>query len=83
VRQTEELVARLQSPAAATPPPTATPIGVNLRDPHIVDLEGRLRERFLAKVALRYTKGRGSIEVRFHSDAELEQLLDRLGVTVD
>ena len=83
MRQTEELVARLQSPAAATPPTTATPIGVNIRDPHIVDLEGRLRERFLAKVALRYTKGRGSIEVRFHSDAELEQLLDRLGVTVD
>ncbi len=83
VRQTEELVARLQSPAPATPPPTTSPLGVNIRDPHIVDLEGRLRERFLAKVALRYTKGRGSIEVRFHSDAELEQLLERLGVTVD
>ena len=83
VRQTEELVARLQTPAPATPPPTTSPLGVNIRDPHIVDLEGRLRERFLAKVALRYTKGRGSIEVRFHSDAELEQLLERLGVTVD
>ncbi len=83
VRQTEELVARLQNPPVAIPQLNPTPLGVTLRDPHIVDLEGRLRERFLAKVALRYTKGRGSIEVRFHSDAELEQLLERLGVTVD
>ncbi len=84
VRQTEELVARLQAPAPVAPPqPTTLDLGIPTRDPHVVDLEGKLRERFLTKVALRYSKGRGAIEVRFHSDAELEQLLEKLGISAD
>ena len=84
VRQTEELVTRLQAPAPVTPPQTtALDLGIPTRDPHVVDLESKLRERFLTKVALRYSKGRGAIEVRFHSDAELEQLLEKLGVSAD
>lgn len=83
VRQTEELVARLQVPTAQQATATTKALPAASRDPHVVDLETRLREHFLAKVSLRYAKGRGAIEVRFHSDAELEQLLARLGVAVD
>lgn len=80
VRQTEELVARLtagpKTPAASTP--TAAP-----RDPHVSDLEGRLRERLGTRVALRYKAGRGAVEIRFTSDDELNRVLDVLGITLD
>jgi ParB family transcriptional regulator, chromosome partitioning protein len=81
VRQTEELVARLQQPATKTP--GATPAPLTTRDPHVVDLESRLRDRFATRVGLRYTKGRGSIEIRFSTDDELTRILDLVGVAVD
>jgi len=81
VRQTEGLVARLQargSSAAGRFPPGAAPV-----DAHVASLEGRLRERLGTKVQLRYHKGKGSLEVAFFSDAELERILQILGVTTD
>ena len=84
VRQTEELVAHWA--AAVAPKPAARAAGAGpaaTRDAHVVDLENRLRERFGTKVALRYRQGKGSLEVRFFSDAELERLLQIVGVTAD
>ncbi len=84
VRQAEELVAQLQKRQAAA---SATPGAANAhfpnRDAHVVDLETRLRERFGAKVQLRYRQGKGAVEVRFFSDAELERILEIVGVKVD
>ena len=80
VRQTEALAARLQ--AAATNPVRPTP-HTPARDPHLASLEGRLRERLATKVNLRYAQGKGSIEVAFFSDAELERLLELWGVRPD
>jgi ParB family chromosome partitioning protein len=79
VRQTEDFVARLQAP----PPPPPQPPTVSVPDPHVLDMENRLRERFTAKVALRYQAGKGSVELRFHNDEELHRLLALLGVPVD
>ncbi len=79
VRQTEGLVAKLQArgtdkPAGKTP---AT------KDTHVASLEDRLRERFGTKIHLRYAQGKGALEISFFSDAELERVLQLLGVNPD
>jgi ParB family chromosome partitioning protein len=83
VRETEGLVAKLQSRgsrvAAAKPETVATSVG----DPHVADLEAKLREVFATKVQLNYAQGKGSVEITFYSDAELERILQILGVKQD
>jgi ParB family transcriptional regulator, chromosome partitioning protein len=80
VRQTEGLVARLQAREAGA---AATPgqITAQNRDTHVTSLENQLRERLGTKVHLRYAHGRGALEVAFFSDAELERILQILGIT--
>ena len=80
VRQTEELVAHMQKKPV---PGSTTAASIQNRDAHIVDLEARLRERFSAKVQLRYRQGKGVLEVRFFTDAELERILQLAGVKLD
>ena len=82
VRQTESLVAHLQaqesSPTAKPgPAPSAT------RDTHVVNLENQLRERLGTKVQLRYAQGKGALEIRFFNDADLDRLLQILGIQLD
>jgi ParB family transcriptional regulator, chromosome partitioning protein len=78
VRQTEGLVAKIQSRAQTTSQPTTlTPL---TQDTHVTDLENRLRERLGTKVHLRYARGKGSVEISFFSDDELERILQILGV---
>jgi ParB family chromosome partitioning protein len=79
VRQTEELVTKVSREAGSTRGAKR----VANQDPHVNDLEQRLRERFGAKVSLRYRQGKGALEIRFFSDGELERLLGILGVSVD
>ncbi len=82
VRQTEELVARLQAgPTVASDPAPARPAAP--RDVHVAALESRLRERLGTRVTLRYRLGRGALEIRFFTDAELERILEILGVPGD
>ena len=52
------------------------------RDPNLVQLEERLRERLAAPVRLRYDagRGRGRIEIGFSSLDECDGLLERLGL---
>jgi len=77
VRQTEELVARLQAQETANKPALPT---VTQPDTHVASLENRLRERLGTKVHLRYAKGKGALEIAFFSDAELERILQLLGM---
>jgi ParB family chromosome partitioning protein len=79
VRQTEGLVARLQSTAAPKPKKPATPEG----DAHLVSLEDRIRSRVGTKVRLTYKAGKGHLQIAFYSDAELERVLQILGVDAD
>jgi ParB family chromosome partitioning protein len=83
VRQTEELVARLQKDRAAQATGNVAAPQLANRDVHIVDLETRLRERLGAKVQLRYRQGKGSLEIRFFTDADLERILEAVGVKLD
>jgi ParB family transcriptional regulator, chromosome partitioning protein len=80
VRQTETLVARIQSGPPAKPAGTITPLAT---DANVVDLENKLRERLGTKVRLRYSHGKGSVEINFFSDDDLERILQIVGVKVD
>jgi ParB family chromosome partitioning protein len=80
VRQAEGLVSHLLSRASATTgAAAATPA---TKDAHVANLENQLRERLGTKVQLRYAQGKGALEITFFSDAELERLLQIIGVTV-
>ena len=83
VRQTEGLVARLQKRGTRRTPPRPELVATPAGDPHIADLEGRLREVFATKVQLHYDQGKGTVEISFFSDEELERILQILGVTSD
>jgi ParB family chromosome partitioning protein len=84
VRQTEELVAHLQAERLKpSPAGKLRVLPAGHRDAHVADVENRLRERLGTKVQLRYREGKGSLEVRFFSDAELERVLQIIGVKVD
>ena len=80
VRQTEGLISKLLLRSEKEPvsrPTIAPPAG----DPHVTDLEAQLREMFATKVKLNYAQGKGSLEISFFSDAELERILQVLGVS--
>lgn len=79
VRQTEELVGNLQT---QKPVSKRSPGLVN-KDAHVASLENRIRERVGTKVNLRYARGKGSVQIAFFSDDELERILQILGVKPD
>jgi ParB family transcriptional regulator, chromosome partitioning protein len=82
VRQTEALVARLHAreTGAVIKPGQIAPLP---GDAHIASLESQLRERLGTKVHLRYAQGKGALEITFFSDAELERILQILGIGPD
>jgi ParB family chromosome partitioning protein len=79
VRQTEGLVVRLQARAGGPPARPGAP-GARIQDAHVASLEDQLRQRLGTKVQLRYAQGKGALEICFFSDAELERILEILGV---
>jgi ParB family chromosome partitioning protein len=81
VRQTEELIGRLN--ANAPTPRTTRGRKTASKDAHVLNLENRLRERVGTKVNLRYAQGKGAVEISFFSDDELERILQLLGVQAD
>src|ERR1051325_7225228 len=85
VRQTEVLVSHLQhqNPAAASARKSSNGAGLSMRDPHLAAIESKVRERFGTKVQLRYRLGKGSLEIKFFNDADLERILGVLGVKTD
>jgi ParB family chromosome partitioning protein len=83
VRQTEGLVARLQKKGARSKGQAVGTLVAPAGDPHIADLEARLREVFATKVQLHYTQGKGSVEISFFSEEELERILQILGVRAE
>jgi ParB family chromosome partitioning protein len=81
VRQTEGLVAKLQERATGSAKPASvTPL---TKDAHVADLENRIREKLGTKVQLRYSQGKGNLEISFFNDDELERILQILGITVE
>src|SRR6185369_6295858 len=77
VRQTEGLIAKLLKRKKIVHPETVAPLS---GDPHVASLEAKLRDVFATKVQVKYAQGKGSVEIAFYSDAELERILQILGV---
>ena len=50
---------------------------------HIQNLETKLQERLGTKVSLRYRKGKGSVDIKFFNDEDLQRILETLGVEAD
>ena len=49
-------------------------------DPHVARVEDKLRERFGTKVQLRYSQGKGAVEIAFFSDDDLQRVLEILNI---
>ena len=79
VRQTEGLVGKLQKRGTRRTPPPPESIATLAGDPHIADLEAKLREVFATKVQVHYEQGKGLVEISFFSEEELERILQILG----
>ena len=81
VRQTEGLIAKMGARGnGPTRPGTITPL---TQDAHVSRLETQLRERLGTKIRLRYSHGKGALEIAFFSDDELERVLQILGINPD
>jgi ParB family transcriptional regulator, chromosome partitioning protein len=84
VRQTEDLVVHLQKQSATSSTvKTRANLSSGDRDAHIVDMENRLQQRFGTKVQVRYRQGKGSLEIRFFNDDDLDRILQIVGVSLD
>ena len=83
VRQAEGLVAKLQSRGARKAGTKLETVAPAAGDPHVADLESKLREVFATKVKLNYAQGKGSVEISFFSEEELERILQILGVRAE
>jgi len=83
VRQTEGLVAKLQSRGQKTSGDGAKLKAIVPIDSNIGRLEEKLREKFGTKVQLKYAHGKGAVEISFFSDDELQRVLEILDVTAD
>ncbi len=81
VRQTEGLVAKLR--ARETGPGKSAALTPLTQDAHVARLESKLRERLGTKIHLRYGQGKGTLEISFFSDDDLERLLQLLGINPD
>lgn len=80
VRQTEALVTRLQARAEGKAAAPGAPL---VHDANVTDVENKLRERLGTKVRLKYNQGKGSIEISFFNDEDLERVLSIIGVKVE
>ncbi len=79
VRQTEGLIAKLQMRGTGSGKSgSITPL---TQDAHVAALENRLREKLGTKVHLKYSQGKGSLEISFFSDEDLERVLQILGIS--
>ena len=80
VRETEELVLRMQSAAQGKEAPGSKATTGGPKDPNHTAIENRLQERFGTKVAFKYRGGKGSIQISFFNDDDLDRILEISGI---
>jgi len=82
VRQTEGLIAKLQSHGQKSGDTAKTKAIVPV-DSNIARIEEKMRERFGTKVHLKYAHGKGAVEISFFSDDDLQRVLEVLQISAD
>lgn len=82
VRETEDLVAAMLGKTGSSSPGKSAKKAAP-KDAHVADVERRLQERFGTKVALKYKAGKGTVEIRFFNDDDLERVLQVAGIQMD
>ncbi len=77
VRETEQLVEQLKGLAKGQP----RIVGAAVKDPHLIAIEERLRQRFGTGINVRHAKsGKGRIVIEYYNNDELARVLGLLGV---
>ena len=82
VRATEDLVSELGQ-SDGTKAKRGSKAKSTASEAHIQNLEAKLQERLGTKVTLRYRKGKGSVDIKFFNDEDLQRILETLGVEAD
>ncbi|MEY4917388.1 MAG: hypothetical protein RL616_1301 [Verrucomicrobiota bacterium] len=83
VRQAEGLIAKLQTRGSKTSGGGIKTRAIVPIDANIGRLEEKLREKFGTKVHLKYTHGKGAVEISFFNDDQLQSVLEILGINAD
>jgi len=78
VRETETMVDVLAGDAPA--PGKGKKAKTATREVHVTSLENRLKETLGTKVSLTYREGKGTLNIKYFSDDDLERILKLLGV---
>ena len=52
-------------------------------DPHITEVQNRLRDHFATHTVVRHTEKKGTIEIEYYGNDDLERILNLLGVDLD
>ena len=78
VRETETLVDELTDDTPATTKDKKTKTAA--REVHVTSLENRLKETLGTKVSLTYREGKGTLNIKYFSDDDLERILNMLGL---
>lgn len=52
-------------------------------DPHIVDIQNRLRDHFATHAVINHTDKKGKIELEYYGNDDLGRILNLLGITLD
>jgi ParB family chromosome partitioning protein len=84
VRQSEEFVRAIQQSAPGAKRSKKSKAGTSgLQDTTVTKIESNLQEKLGTKVNLRYRAGKGTLEVKFFNDGDLERILNILGISAD
>ena len=83
VRQAEGLITKLQSPGHKTSGGGAKTRAIVPVSSNIGRLEEKLREKFGTKIHLKYSQGKGAVEILFFSDDDLQRVLEILAINAD
>ena len=83
VRETEGLIHPGTAPQKEGQSSSESGASSRERDPHLQRVEEQIRRKLSTKVALKYHQGKGSIDIKFFTDEDLERIVHLLGIESD
>ena len=80
VRATEKLVQEILNPPVSKTKNNGTATSPRDLEPHLRDLENRLRTLFATQVSISHAPKKGRIEIEYYGNDDLQRILELLGV---